>query len=130
MEPWRYTAVAARAFHIGVTTMVFGFFFLIVGLSILADLFLNISQQLPDLSGIHQGQEAKTVSKAIAKVIVTVITVSMILLAMYTGFRLATESGETKHHVLTVSIGVTTILFGLIYFIIGVAIVMELALDL
>ncbi|XWS54999.1 hypothetical protein CRYUN_Cryun10bG0137200 [Craigia yunnanensis] len=128
MEPWRYTAVAARAFHVGVTTMVFGFFFLIVGLSILADLVLNISEQLPELSVMHQGQETKTISKAIAKALVTVITMFVILWAMYTGFRLATESGESKHYLLTVSIGITTILFGLIYFIIGLAIVLELVL--
>ncbi|XP_022726187.1 uncharacterized protein LOC111282388 [Durio zibethinus] len=128
-EPWRYTAVAARAFHVGITTMVFGLLFLIVGLSILADLFLNISQQLPELSVTHQGQETRTISKAIAKALVTVITMLVILWAMYTGFRLATESGESKHHLLTVSIGVTTILFGLIYFIIGFAIVLELVLE-
>ncbi|XVE93734.1 hypothetical protein REPUB_Repub01dG0219600 [Reevesia pubescens] len=129
MEPWRYTAVAARAFHVGITTMVFGLLFLIVGLSILADLFLNISEQLPELSGMNQGQETKTISKAIAKALVTVITMFVILWAMYTGFRLATESGESKQYLLTVSIGVTTILFGLIYFIIGLAIVLELVLE-
>lgn len=60
----------------------------------------------------------------------TVITMLMIIWAMYTGFRLATESGDSKHYLLTVSIGVTTILFGLIYFVIGLAIVLEVALDL
>ncbi|XVE48954.1 hypothetical protein DITRI_Ditri01bG0043500 [Diplodiscus trichospermus] len=129
MEPWRYTAVAARAFRVGITTMVFGLLFLIVGLSILADLFLNISEQLPELSGMHQGQETRTKSKAIAKVLMTVITMLVILSAMYTGFRLAAESGESKHYLLTFSIGVTTILFGLIYFIIGLAIVLELVLE-
>ncbi|EOX97855.1 Uncharacterized protein TCM_006778 [Theobroma cacao] len=130
MEPWRYTAVAARAFHVGVTTMVFGFLFLVLGLSILAGMFMDISEQLPKLSGIHQGQETRTISKAIAKALMTVITMLMIIWAMYTGFRLATESGDSKHYLLTVSIGVTTILFGLIYFVIGLAIVLEVALDL
>ncbi|XVF67823.1 hypothetical protein PTKIN_Ptkin10aG0152400 [Pterospermum kingtungense] len=129
MEPWRYTAAAASAFHVGVTTMVFGFLFLIVGLSILADLFFNISEQLPELSVMHQGYETRTIPKAIALALVTVMTMLVILGAMYTGFRLATESGETKHYLLTVSIGVTTILFGSIYFIIGLAIVLELLLE-
>lgn len=56
MEPWRYTAVAAGAFHLGISTMLFGLLFLIVGLSILADLFFNISEKLPELSGMHQGK--------------------------------------------------------------------------
>ncbi|XVF45385.1 hypothetical protein PTKIN_Ptkin02bG0201500 [Pterospermum kingtungense] len=129
MEPWRYTAVASRAFHVGITTMFFGLLFLIVGLLILADLFFNISEQLPGLPGLHQGKETKTTSKTIGKAIITVITMCVILWAMYTGFRLATESGESKHYLLTVSMGVTTIFFGLIYFIIGLAIVLELVLE-
>ncbi|XVF00993.1 hypothetical protein REPUB_Repub04eG0050000 [Reevesia pubescens] len=129
MEPWRYKAVATRAFHVGVTTMLFGLLFLIVGLSILADLFFNISEQLPELSGMSHGKESRTISKAIVKALVTIITMFVILWAMYTGFRLATESGESKQYLLTVSIGVTTILFGLIYFVIGLAIVLELVLE-
>ncbi|XP_022763146.1 uncharacterized protein LOC111308808 [Durio zibethinus] len=113
MEPWRYTAVAVRAFHVGVTTTIFGLLFLIVGFSILADLFLNISEQLPQLSGMHEGQETRTISKAIGKALVIVITMLVILWEMHTRFRLATESGKSKQHLLTVSIGVTTILFGL-----------------
>ncbi|XP_038995403.1 uncharacterized protein LOC120119667 isoform X2 [Hibiscus syriacus] len=126
MEPWRYHAVGARAFHVGVTTIIFGFLFLIVGLSILADMLLNISEQLPDISG---QQETRTMSKAIGQVLVTVLTMFVILWATYTGFRLATESGKSKQYLLTVSIGVTTILFGLIYFIIGLSIVQELVLE-
>ncbi|XP_021287178.1 uncharacterized protein LOC110418704 [Herrania umbratica] len=129
MEPWLYTAVAARAFHVGVTTMVFGFLFLILGLSILAGMVLDISEHLPKLSGTRQGQETRTISKAIAKALMTVITTLIIMWAMYTGFRLATESEDSKHYLLTVSIGVTTILFGLIYFVIGLAIVLGVALD-
>lgn len=68
-------------------------------------------------------------SKAIRQGLVTVITMFVILWVMYTGFRLTTESGESKQYLLTVSIGVTTILFGLIYFIIGLAVVQELVLE-
>ncbi|XP_039056132.1 uncharacterized protein LOC120198960 isoform X2 [Hibiscus syriacus] len=126
MEPWRYLAIGAQAFHLGVTTIIFGFLFLIFGISILADMLLNISEQLPEISG---KQETRTISKAIGQVLVTVITMFVILWATYTGFRLATESGESKQYLLTVSIGVTTILFGLIYFIIGLSIVQELVLE-
>ncbi|GKV21043.1 hypothetical protein SLEP1_g31071 [Rubroshorea leprosula] len=131
MEPSRYTAYAARSFHIGVTTMSFGFLFLIVGLSILADLFLNISEQLQEPPGAPQAKETRTMSKAIVRAFVTVTATLMLLPAIYTGFRITTESrGDIKHLLLTVSIGVTTITFGFIYFIIGLAIVLELALDL
>ncbi|KAB2051211.1 hypothetical protein ERO13_A12G041000v2 [Gossypium hirsutum] len=130
IEPGRYRAIGARAFHVGISTIIFGFLFLIVGLSILADMLLNISEQLPELSGVHQGQqETRTMSKAIRQGLVTVITMFVILWVMYTGFRLTTESGESKQYLLTVSIGVTTILFGLIYFIIGLAVVQELVLE-
>ncbi|GLT30661.1 hypothetical protein SLA2020_054520 [Shorea laevis] len=132
MEPSRYTAYAARSFHIGVTTMFFGFLFLIVGLSILADLFLNISEQLQEPPRTPQAtKETRTMSKAIVRAFVTVTATLMLLPAIYTGFRITTESrGDTTHRLLTVSIGVTTITFGFIYFIIGLAIVLELALDL
>lgn len=56
IEPGRYRAIGARAFHVGISTIIFGFLFLIVGLSILADMLLNISEQLPELSGVHQGR--------------------------------------------------------------------------
>ncbi|KAK8488060.1 hypothetical protein V6N13_062605 [Hibiscus sabdariffa] len=123
MEPCKYRAIGARAFHVGVSTIIFGFLFLIVRLSILADMLLNISEQLPELSG---QQDTRTMSKAIGQGLVTVITMLVIFWATYTGFRLATKSEESKQYLLTVSIGVTTILFGLIYFIIGLAIVQEL----
>ncbi|KAL4308735.1 hypothetical protein GQ457_01G045340 [Hibiscus cannabinus] len=126
MEPWKYRAIGARAFYVGVSTIILGFLFLIVGLSILADMLLNISQQLPELSGL---QETRTMSKAIGQGLVTVTTMILIFWATYTGFRLATKSDESKQYLLTVSIGVTTISFGLIYFIIGLAIVQELVLD-
>ncbi|GLT42858.1 hypothetical protein SLA2020_168380 [Shorea laevis] len=131
IEPWRFTDYAVRSYHIGVTTMCFGFLFLIVGLTILADLFLNISEQLREPQGSPQGKEARTISKAIARACVTVIAMFMLSWAIYTGCRLATESkGDSKHHLLTVSMGVTAITFGFIYFIIGLAIVLELALAL
>ncbi|GKV24099.1 hypothetical protein SLEP1_g33753 [Rubroshorea leprosula] len=131
-EPWRFTDYAVRSYHIGVTTMFFGLLFLIVGLTILADLFLNISEQLQEPQGTPQaGKETRTISKAIARACVTVIAMFMLSWAIYTVCWLATESkGDSKHHLLTVSMGVTTITFGFIYFIIGLAIVLELALAL
>lgn len=46
------------AFHVGVVTMFFGFSFLALGISVLLDLFLKLSQQLQkreEEDGIHQG---------------------------------------------------------------------------
>lgn len=51
--------------------------------------------------------------------------------AICAGFKLATEPRiESKHYVLSISIGVVTIIFGLIYFIIGIAIITEQGLEL
>ncbi|EEF49503.1 conserved hypothetical protein [Ricinus communis] len=76
--------------------------------------------------------ETKTVPKVIiAGIFVTVITAIVLWWAIYTGVRLATEpKKDGKYHLLTTSIGVVTIIFGLIYFIIGLGIIAELGLDL
>ncbi|XP_050231531.1 uncharacterized protein LOC126680455 isoform X1 [Mercurialis annua] len=128
----RYSGYSDWVFAIGVLTMLLGFLFLLLGIPILADLFLNMSDQLQEEDGIHKAWETKTVSKVIiAGIFVTVITAIILWWAIYTGFRLATEPKRLgKNNLLTTSIGVVTIIFGLIYFIIGLGIIAELGLDL
>ncbi|XP_050231532.1 uncharacterized protein LOC126680455 isoform X2 [Mercurialis annua] len=110
----RYSGYSDWVFAIGVLTMLLGFLFLLLGIPILADLFLNMSDQLQEEDGIHK-----------------VITAIILWWAIYTGFRLATEPKRLgKNNLLTTSIGVVTIIFGLIYFIIGLGIIAELGLDL
>lgn len=76
-------------------------------------------------------RETRTTCKVTAHIFVTVFTMTMLLWAIYTGFRLATESSrDSKYYLLTITVGVVTIIFGLIYLIIGLAIFVELALDL
>ena len=59
-------------------------------------------------------------------ILVNVITVFMLLWGTYTGIRLSMEPrGDSKYHFLTFSIGVITIVFGFIYFIFGLAIMLE-----
>ena len=50
------------AFHVGVVTMFFGFLFLALGIPILADLFLKLTEQLQqqeEENGTHQGSNLK-----------------------------------------------------------------------
>ncbi|KAK9987940.1 hypothetical protein SO802_028179 [Lithocarpus litseifolius] len=121
------------AFHVGVVTMFFGFLFLALGIPILADLFLKLTEQLQqqeEENGTHQAREM-TNREVIGGILVSVITVFILLWGIYTGIRLAMEPrGDSKYHFLTFSIGVITIVFGCLYFIFGLAITMELALDL
>lgn len=56
----RYTAFADWAFYIGIVTMIFGFLFLILGVPIVADLFLNLSKQLQEDAGIRKGINTDT----------------------------------------------------------------------
>ena len=76
-----------------------------------------------------------TIHKAIVGIPVIVITVFMLLWAIYTGFRLAMEPRgkyhlHCKYHFLTFSIGVITVVYGFLYFTIGLAKMLELAVDL
>ena len=64
--------------------------------------------------------------EVIGGILVNVITVFMLLWGIYTGIRLAMEPrGDSKYHFLTFSIGVIIIVFGFIYFIFGLAIMLE-----
>ena len=50
------------AFHVGVVTMFFGFLFLALGIPILAELFLKLTEQLQqqeEENGTHQGSNLK-----------------------------------------------------------------------
>ncbi|KDP27638.1 hypothetical protein JCGZ_19643 [Jatropha curcas] len=76
-------------------------------------------------------RETKTISKVIAGIFLTLITLIILWWAIHTGYRLATEhQRHDKYHLLTNSIGVITIIFGLIYIIIGLGIIAKLGLEL
>jgi hypothetical protein len=79
----------------------------------------------------NEAAREMTICKAIVGILVNVITVFMLSCTICTGFRLATEPrGDSRYHFLTFSIGLVTIVFGSMYFIIGLAMILELALDL
>ncbi|KAK4835259.1 hypothetical protein QYF36_007576 [Acer negundo] len=152
-EPRKFAAFAAwtfqigtpLAFHIGVVTMLFGFLALILGLPLLADLCLNLLDQVQadtstprDLISTYlfkmddeAAKATKTIYKVVARISVAVVTLFMLLWSIHTGYRLATESrSDSKYYFLTTSIGILSIIFGLTYFIIGIAVIVELGLDL
>ncbi|CAL1384862.1 unnamed protein product [Linum trigynum] len=127
----RYATYADWAFHIGVLTMVLGILFLVVGLPILADLFMNLSEQMQKEAGIQKGTETQAISRASAQIISIITILSMLWWVIYTGFKLASEHRrDNKYYWLTISIGVTTVTFGFVYFIIGLGILVDQVIDL
>ncbi|KAF5951463.1 hypothetical protein HYC85_009407 [Camellia sinensis] len=130
-------------FSIGVFTVVLGLTYIITGLAIVADLALNLTGRLQreekkidiqqDLTKMIDGaaKDRKTICKDIALFIVTVVSILLLVWTICTGFRLATEPRiDGKYNHLAFLIGVVTIAFGSIYFIIGLAIVADLAQNL
>ncbi|XP_028104785.1 uncharacterized protein LOC114303750 isoform X2 [Camellia sinensis] len=121
-------------FSIGVFTVVLGLTYIIMGLAIVADLALNLTGRLQREEkkiDIQQAKDRKTICKDIALFIVTVVSILLLVWTICTGFRLATEPRiDGKYNHLAFLIGVVTIAFGSIYFIIGLAIVADLAQNL
>ena len=76
------------------------------------------------------GRETTTTQKDTGRLAATMITMIMLLWAIITGFRLVIEStrGHGRYSGLAISIGVVAIFFGLVYFIIGLAILADLIL--
>lgn len=77
-------------------------------------------------------RETKTTQKDTGRLAATVITMFMLLWAIFTGFRLVTEPTrrDGRYSGLAFSIGVVAIVFGFVYFIIGLAILAELVLNI
>ena len=77
------------------------------------------------------GRETTTTQKDTGRLAATMITMIMLLWAIVTGFRLVIEPtrGDGRYSGLAISIGVVAIFFGLVYFIIGLAILADLILQ-
>lgn len=77
-------------------------------------------------------RETKTTQKDTGRLAATVITMFMLLWAIFTGFRLVTEPTrrDGRYSGLAFSIGVVAIVFGFVYFIIGLAILADLVLNI
>lgn len=121
------------SFHVGVVTMLFGLVFVALGIPILVNLFLSLSEQIQnkDRTQIHQGGERKTIRAAICQIFTTTITMVMLVWETYMGFRIATEpTSDQRHLPLALPFGIVTIVFGSVYFVIGLAILADLALYL
>ena len=75
--------------------------------------------------------EKKTTPTIMVRIFVTLFTILVLAWATCTGFRLATEPRrEGKYYPLAFPIGVVTILFGLVYIIIGLSIIGDLVIYL
>ncbi|KAJ6707950.1 hypothetical protein OIU85_028244 [Salix viminalis] len=61
----RYVGDAGRAFCMGTLTMLFACLFLILGIPIIADLFLNLSEQLQGGAGSNKGNRADCIKNLV-----------------------------------------------------------------
>lgn len=66
----------------------------------------------------------------ISRIIVSVIAMLMLAWAIYTGFMILTRQREGTYYPLASPVGVVSIMFGVIYFIIGLCIIAELVVEL
>jgi TRAP-type C4-dicarboxylate transport system permease small subunit len=77
----------------------------------------------------NAGGKMKTIC-IICRIIVSVIAMLMLAWAIYTGFRILTRQREGTYYPLASPVGVASIMFGVIYFIIGLWIIAELVVEL
>lgn len=74
----------------------------------------------------------KTTQKDITCIAATVITMFLLFWAIFTGFQLVAKPTrrDQRYSALAFSIGVVAIVFGVVYFIIGLAILADLVLNI
>ncbi|XP_058190775.1 uncharacterized protein LOC131308007 [Rhododendron vialii] len=133
-KPHRDGKYNRYALSIGAATIVLGTTFVTIGLAIVADLVLNLKsrqQREEKRIEIQQDGAARRYTKRIARFVLTVISMLLLTWAIYAGIRLATAPRQDgKIDYLAFPVGVVTIAFGTIYFIIGLSIVADLAVNL
>lgn len=118
----------------GVVTVVFGLIYFIVGLTIVAELGVDLSTwvQTRDMETTHdQGKEQKTICQLIIQTSVTMGSMFMLSWAIYHGYKLAMEAPKGGiYNGLAFLIGFTAMGFGFIYFMLGIGIIAESTLYL
>ncbi|XP_021753482.1 uncharacterized protein LOC110718866 [Chenopodium quinoa] len=119
----------------GIVTVVFGLIYFIVGLTIVAELAQDLvawADKEQDGEIIrNQEKEQKTICQIVIQVLATMISMFMLTWTIYYGYRLAAETQRVvMYSHLAFLIGVITMAFGFIYFIIGIALVADSALHL
>lgn len=118
----------------GVVTVVFGLIYFIVGLTIVAELGVDLSTwvQTRDMETTpDQGKEQKTLCQLIIQTSVTMGSMFMLSWAIYHGYKLAMEAPKGGiYNGLAFLIGFTAMGFGFIYFILGIGIIAESTLYL
>ncbi|KNA24470.1 hypothetical protein SOVF_015340 [Spinacia oleracea] len=118
----------------GIATVVFGLIYFIIGLTIVAELALDLLAWLDkEDRGIirNQEKEQKTICQIFIQVSATMISMFMLMWTVYYGYKLAAEAQRVViYSHLAFLIGVITMAFGFTYFIIGIALVADSALNL
>ncbi|XP_021738731.1 uncharacterized protein LOC110705184 [Chenopodium quinoa] len=119
----------------GIVTVVFGLIYFLVGLTIVAELAQDLvawADKEEDGEIIrNQEKEQKTICQIVIQVLATMISMFMLTWTIYYGYRLAAEAQRVvMYSHLAFLIGVITMAFGFIYFIIGIALVADSALHL
>ncbi|CAO2814958.1 unnamed protein product [Amaranthus hypochondriacus] len=114
----------------GAITVGLGLIYFIIGLMIVAELALDVLVWLGKEGSInYKEKEHRTVCQMIIQVTATMASMSMLTWAIYYGYKLASEAQRVVvYNRLAFLIGVITMAFGFIYFIIGIALVADSAL--
>ena len=92
-----------------------------------------LSKQMEDGAAVVA---RKSACKDAARIILSIVIMLLLVWVVYTGYKLATEAREENgsrgsgYNYVVIMFGVVTVVFGSIYFIVGLTIVAELGVDL
>ncbi|KAH9610437.1 hypothetical protein KSS87_016283 [Heliosperma pusillum] len=132
----RYTAMKSSqgnyiAILFGVVTVVFGLIYFVVGLTIIAERTLDFFARLQKGDSGNKEKERSTNCQVFVHSFAITVSMLMLTWTIYYGYKLAAEAQEVViYNRLAFFIGVISMAFGFVYFIIGLGIVAESTLHL
>ncbi|GAB4853831.1 hypothetical protein Ancab_018026 [Ancistrocladus abbreviatus] len=119
------------AFMFGSVTLIFGLIYSIIGLATVIELlfdWVNRLEQQDIEAGYNKGEET-TISEVLKRTIATAISMLILSWDIYSGFKLVNRyQGDAKYNPLASLLGVTSISFGFINFIIAIVTIAEFVL--
>ncbi|KAI4376082.1 hypothetical protein MLD38_013876 [Melastoma candidum] len=131
----RHGLFGKGSIYVGMGLILYSFWFSIIGISVLANSLLKLPTPIrletaASLRGYKDEdyEESKRKTKIITRMFGATIMMISLLWATCAGMKLTLSPlKERGLYALTISIGMATVVFGLIYFIIGAIIMVELA---
>ncbi|KAI4367693.1 hypothetical protein MLD38_023401 [Melastoma candidum] len=135
IAPIRHGLFGKGSIYVGTGLILYSFWFSIIGISVLANSLLKLPTPIrletaASLRGYEDEdyEESKRKTTIITRMFGAMIMMIALLWATYAGMKLTLSPiNERGLYALTTSIGVASIVYGLIYIIIGAIIMVELA---